>query len=850
MDGPPVMADTEGSMSVSFGPETVSIAFGPFVLDRRDQRIHGPEGAISIGRNAFRLLERLLEGNGQLVTKEELIEAVWSRIAISDSALASTVKEIRRALGDPARSPRLIESVYGRGYRMLVNVVTCAAKPAFVGNLTGSPPPASHLVGRADSIAVAERLLHENPALSINGPVGVGKSAFAKALARRWQQERGQAAWLVDLADIDSDPAVISALAHQTGYPERNSDVEGLLAALSATPGVVIFDHADRAMALLGTLTDALSSQGRMKVIIIARGRGPRTKSASFHLAPLSLNHTSEMIARAAGLQRPIIDPARDKLVTNLARLSGGLPLVANAMCAHIERRGLEATGSIKPEAILELPVAGGEIHAATPTLADRLGAALALCGEDCMEAVRALTVFRSSFRYEAAKSVLAALEQEGRTADETLRLLRDNGFVVPAQVETADRAVLPAPIGLLAIARTPPNDWREAAFAALVEYQLGFLKPLWQEFCGSPMGDEEFQRKYLVERENTRGALDWLYESGELEQMFALLNAGVHLWRGEEEDILPFAQNAFDRLARAGSGMDCADALVALTILNMPVEPVQASRTGQAALPIAPAGPDALWQRSYLLAAVSYGHSLLGNLEQARGSVDELIAIIPAEPPCRGLALALSVQSLLAYCSGNVGDAQKFGQAAALALIGIGARGTARVWQACIIQALPEAERDTRIERWSSLIEQLQPTDLAYKRILATAVLALSRLLLERHNDGDDDKVAKLLSDNCRLLLKHDEREVMDLLAHLGIRLGHPRASAWSIGYVRGNGRATTRMPTFHVDMQDQIENALGYSAMMQALEQGASLPVGEVTLRCLEEFGSAPSSELKANS
>jgi DNA-binding winged helix-turn-helix (wHTH) protein len=93
--------------------------FGPFTLDRRDERLSGPQGAIKLGNKAFRVLLTLIEEQGRLVTKDTLFETVWDGTIVSESALTSVIKELRRALGDDARAPAYIESAYGRGYRFL-----------------------------------------------------------------------------------------------------------------------------------------------------------------------------------------------------------------------------------------------------------------------------------------------------------------------------------------------------------------------------------------------------------------------------------------------------------------------------------------------------------------------------------------------------------------------------------------------------------------------------------------------------------------------------------------------------------------------------------------------------------
>ena len=100
-----------------------AVRFDRFALSRTDERLTGPDGPIHIGHKAFRVLQALVDNKGLLLTKDTLFETVWDGTHVGESALTSVIKELRRALSDDSRSPRVIENVYGRGYRLIVPVV-------------------------------------------------------------------------------------------------------------------------------------------------------------------------------------------------------------------------------------------------------------------------------------------------------------------------------------------------------------------------------------------------------------------------------------------------------------------------------------------------------------------------------------------------------------------------------------------------------------------------------------------------------------------------------------------------------------------------------------------------------
>lgn len=95
---------------------------GPIRLDTRDERLWRNGQEVRLGGKALALLRALMERPQTLVTKDELFDSVWPGLAVSESVLTTAVKEIRQAIGDDARRPQIIQTVYGRGYRFLPDV--------------------------------------------------------------------------------------------------------------------------------------------------------------------------------------------------------------------------------------------------------------------------------------------------------------------------------------------------------------------------------------------------------------------------------------------------------------------------------------------------------------------------------------------------------------------------------------------------------------------------------------------------------------------------------------------------------------------------------------------------------
>lgn len=67
---------------------------------------------------AARALEMLCEAGGEVVSQEQLIDGVWQGRALSENSVAVVIGQLRKALDDDAREPRLIETIPKRGYRL------------------------------------------------------------------------------------------------------------------------------------------------------------------------------------------------------------------------------------------------------------------------------------------------------------------------------------------------------------------------------------------------------------------------------------------------------------------------------------------------------------------------------------------------------------------------------------------------------------------------------------------------------------------------------------------------------------------------------------------------------------
>ena len=104
--------------------------FGPFVVERGAYRVLRDGTPLTLTPKLVDILLHFVSRPSVLVTKEELLAALWPDVAVTDNALTQAISDLRQALGDDASAPRYIQTVARRGYRFIAAVEPLPAADA------------------------------------------------------------------------------------------------------------------------------------------------------------------------------------------------------------------------------------------------------------------------------------------------------------------------------------------------------------------------------------------------------------------------------------------------------------------------------------------------------------------------------------------------------------------------------------------------------------------------------------------------------------------------------------------------------------------------------------------------
>ncbi len=121
-------------------PAGIVHRFTPFRLDPGAFRLYRDEVPVPLAPKAFDLLELLVTRPAAMVSKDEIMRALWPDIAVTDNALTQVVSDLRQALGDDPMSPRYIQTVPRRGYRFIAPVETVQTVETVAGRERSASP--------------------------------------------------------------------------------------------------------------------------------------------------------------------------------------------------------------------------------------------------------------------------------------------------------------------------------------------------------------------------------------------------------------------------------------------------------------------------------------------------------------------------------------------------------------------------------------------------------------------------------------------------------------------------------------------------------------------------------------
>ncbi|WP_313198823.1 ATP-binding protein [Rhizobium sp.] len=219
------------------------IRFETFEMDINSRRLLDGGKPVRIGARAFDLLRYLALNAGRILSKAELLEAVWPKATVDEIAIRVHLVELRKILRTKPDDP-WIRAVPGRGYLFLKPVeMGRLAKPGPVD--AGLPYVPAEILGRSTFIESSIEVLEVHRLQSIIGTGGIGKTSEAVEIGNHFRAI-GRTVIFLDLSTLTADSQLVSYLAMRLDLISFAEDpMPMVLATLAEQPYMLVFDNCE-----------------------------------------------------------------------------------------------------------------------------------------------------------------------------------------------------------------------------------------------------------------------------------------------------------------------------------------------------------------------------------------------------------------------------------------------------------------------------------------------------------------------------------------------------------------------------------------------------------------------------
>ena len=534
-----------------------SFEFGRFKILPQHRDVLADGRPLRLGGRAFDVLVVLVEANGAVVGKDELIRRVWPRRIVAENNLHAQIRALRRAFS----GQDVIRTGVGRGYQFRGEPrIPGASREAPTRPASGSDTPhlmpartnlpvrTSDLIGRGGEIAAIIRLVTDHRLVTLTGLGGIGKTRLAIEVARQLEPRFADGVWIAELAPLTDAGLVPPTVAAALGLELASGVISPARVAEALGPKhlLLVLDNCEHVIDAAAAMVEALV-RASPTACVIATSREPlRAESERVYpVPPLDvpgedtpamedvLRHSAVALffARAQAAD-PAFAPDRGAaaVISSICRHLDGIPLAIELAAARAASLGLQPLASRLDDRFSFLT--GGRRTALErhQTLRAAFDWSYELLSERDRSILRCLSIFAGSFSLGAASAVVASDELPASEAVDGLADLATKSLI------TADVSSPLVRYRLLETTRAYAIEKLAQAgeFAQAARRHAEFYRDLCAQAAAEwqTRSATEWQADYGTQIGNVRTALDWCFSpQGDVAIGGALTAAAVPLW-------------------------------------------------------------------------------------------------------------------------------------------------------------------------------------------------------------------------------------------------------------------------------------------------------------------------------
>jgi len=274
---------------------------------------------VPLGGRAFDVVHLLVEAQGRLVTKDEIMRRVWNGVTVEENSLQVAVSALRKSLGSQSWQ---IKTVSRRGYQLVANT-----RPPPLGGTNNLPLPPSDLIGRSAALDKASSIMRTHRLVTLTGAGGIGKTRLGLEIARCLLPEFTDGAWLIDLGAISNSALVPREMARalKLEIPDGIVTPDRIAALLAQKNSLILFDNCEHVIDVVAGLIEAVT-QTAPNAAILTTSREPIGVKGEvlYRLSGLSVPEPDSLDLSTA---RPFLYSAIELFITRVREIDDTFPL-------------------------------------------------------------------------------------------------------------------------------------------------------------------------------------------------------------------------------------------------------------------------------------------------------------------------------------------------------------------------------------------------------------------------------------------------------------------------------------------------------------------------------------------
>jgi predicted ATPase/DNA-binding winged helix-turn-helix (wHTH) protein len=560
--------------------DLLTYEFGDFKLDVARGCVLKAGEEVKLRPKVYEALKYLIENPGRLISKKEMIEAVWPDSFVTDDSLVQCMVELRRALDDHTQD--LLKTVPRRGYLFTADVTQtsvisdpAAADPAplterhdpllpkVIRKHFDLPTPRTSLIGREQQVTEATQLLLRPNirVLSLTGAGGSGKTRLALAVAAAVKQHFTAGIQFFGLASITDPNLVPGAIAKALDIQQvADKSIAQLIgdALQGAGSFLLLLDNFEQVLPAATLVAEMLEACPALKVLVTTRSPLRIYGEQEFPVSALAQDSAIELFVQRATAVRPSFTMTSENApaIREICSRLDGLPLAIELAAART-RVLSPSTMLDRLQSRLQLLTGGAlDLPERQQTLRNTIDWSHALLSDAEQKLFRRLSVFVGGCTLEAAEAVCNTRRDLDIDLFEGLSSLMDKNLIQTLDVSGAEaRFTMLETIREYALERLVSSGDEDATRRAHTAYCLVLAEEGNPEL--TPTDRDVWLARCDIEIDNFRSALDWLFQKADLDwglrlgiALFRFWDMREHLAEGRSrlETVLRLAGNDYTK--------------------------------------------------------------------------------------------------------------------------------------------------------------------------------------------------------------------------------------------------------------------------------------------------------------